>query len=78
MADELTSSTCPIQTCGVSIPRSMLMCRNHWYRVPYPLRREVFRTYRRGQELTGNPSSEYVEAMTAAIQAVNEKINSPK
>jgi hypothetical protein len=51
----------------------MLMCRRHWFMVPHPLRREVFRTYRRGQEIDGDVSEEYVEAMTAAIRTVNEK-----
>jgi hypothetical protein len=51
----------------------MLMCRQHWYMVPAPLRREVWRLYRPGQEIDKRPSDEYMEVMHAAINAVAEK-----
>jgi len=51
----------------------MSMCKPHWYMVPKPLRKEVWRTYRKGQEVTKDPSREYLAAAKAAIAAVAEK-----
>lgn len=65
--------TCHAESCQVPVPPKMLMCRKHWYMVPAPLRREVWRVYRPGQEIDKNPSSEYLDVMRAAIDAVAEK-----
>jgi hypothetical protein len=48
----------------------MLMCRQHWHLVPRELRREVWRHYVPGQEITKDPSPEYLEAALAAVRAV--------
>jgi len=51
----------------------MLMCLPHWRLVPADLQREVYRTYRKGQEVDKQPSAEYLVAQRAAIRAVAEK-----
>lgn len=48
----------------------MLMCRAHWWRVPRDIQNEVWRCYRKGQEIRKDPSPEYLAAMAAAIDAV--------
>lgn len=59
--------------CDAEVPPALFMCRAHWFDVPKPLRKEVWRTYRRGQEITKDPSREYLAAAKAAIRAVAEK-----
>ena len=48
----------------------MFMCRTHWFMVPLALRREIWRTYRPGQEADKDPSDAYIEAAKAAKAAV--------
>ena len=56
--------------CNKPVPPKMLMCKRHWAMVPPPLRQEVWRHYRPGQEVDKNPSPEYLAAAKAAIAAV--------
>jgi hypothetical protein len=46
------------------------MCLSHWRLVPKDLQRQVWLTYRKGQELDKSPSRKYLAAADAAIQAV--------
>jgi len=46
------------------------MCLFHWRLVPARLKQEIRRTYRCGQEIDKKPSSEYLQAMRAAISSV--------
>lgn len=62
--------TCHALGCSVDVPEHIFACKQHWYMVPKPLRDAIWRTYRRGQEVTKNPSKAYVAAATAAIAAV--------
>lgn len=57
----------------MEVPPEMLMCRAHWWMVPTGLRAEVWRTYRAGQEITKDPSAEYLRAMRDAIEAVAKR-----
>jgi hypothetical protein len=59
--------------CDIAVPPALLMCIKHWRMVPKDKQREVWRTYRRGQELRKDPTAEYLAAAAAAIQAVREK-----
>jgi hypothetical protein len=43
------------------------MCRSHWFALPRSIRREVWRTYRKGQEIDKNPSPEYLAAARSAL-----------
>lgn len=53
------------------------MCSKHWRMVPRHLQNEVWRTCKVGQEVTKNPSAEYVIAQQAAIEAVAERERQP-
>lgn len=57
---------CPVPGCETFHPRNMLMCRSHWFRVPKPIRDEVWDSYRS----EGILSERYGEARQAAIDAV--------
>jgi hypothetical protein len=64
---------CPINGCRVQIDSKLLMCPAHWGMVPKPLRSEVWRWYRNGQE--NHPervSTMYLDAANRAIKAVEE------
>lgn len=64
---------CHAVGCTKEVPRKLLMCIDHWRRVPKKLQQEVWRWYRRGQEEDMNPSQEYLTAAKNAINAVAEK-----
>lgn len=53
---------CHKRTCDRFVPASMLACKPHWYELPQELRTEIWRTYRKGQEVDKRPSAEYLEA----------------
>ena len=58
---------CHWPTCTEEVPPSQLMCRLHWYALPRAIRREVWRTYRKGQEVDKNPSPEYLAVARVAL-----------
>jgi len=62
---------CPADRCSRSVPSHMLMCRNHWFMVPKPLRDDVWDAYAGG---SGVGSDAHNEAIMAAIDAVNAKL----
>lgn len=47
--------------CGKKVPPAMWGCTGHWKALPGNLRREIWLTYRVGQEVNGRPSAAYVE-----------------
>lgn len=59
--------TCPVPDCEVTHSRRLLMCRDHWFSVPKPLRDELMRAYRRDGVL----SEEYLNARQACIEAAS-------
>jgi hypothetical protein len=61
---------CHADGCSRPVPPELLMCLRHWRLVPGPLQKAVWRTYRRGQEVDKNPSTEYLDAARNAINAV--------
>ncbi len=67
------SHLCHATKCTVEVPPAMLMCYKHWRRVPKNLQARVWDTYIPGQEITKDPSNEYLEAAQAAIEAVAKK-----
>ena len=66
---------CHAENCKVQVPPKLLMCRRHWFMVPKLLRDRVWATYRPGQEIDKRPTREYLEAATAAIEAVYRREN---
>lgn len=66
----MSGHRCHATGCAAEIPPHLFMCRSHWFMVPKPLRREIWRLYRPGQEIDKHPSAEYLDAAKAAIAAV--------
>jgi hypothetical protein len=64
--------TCHWPGCGHEIPASLFMCKKHWFALPRALRQEIWRTYRSGQEVTKDPSREYMAAALAAVGWAHE------
>ena len=62
---------CPAYRCRRTMPDHLLMCKPHWYQVPYHLRLAVWDAYQDG---AGVGTPELLAAQADAIQAVNEKI----
>jgi hypothetical protein len=48
------------------------MCARHWRMVPKHIQREIWATYRPGQEIDKRPSAEYMAAQRRAIDAVKD------
>ena len=59
--------------CVVRIRSTFLMCAFHWFKVPRRLRDAVWAAYRPGQEVTLDPSPEWVKAAEEARQWVAER-----
>jgi hypothetical protein len=68
---------CHVPYCTKVVPRERLMCWWHWKMVPADLQKEVWRHYRKGQCDDMKPSSEYLAAARAAIDAVVTQIGPP-
>ena len=66
-----TSHECPATSCTRRVGAHMLMCRPHWFMVPKPLRDDVWDAYSGG---AGAGSVEHVDAIRAAIAAVNARL----
>lgn len=71
------SHKCHARGCQREIPPRLLMCLTHWRQVPKPLQAAVWRHYRKGQEITKDPSAAYLEAQRAAIDAVAAAAEQP-
>lgn len=61
---------CHARGCEVPVPPHLLMCLPHWNMVATYLKAEVWRTYRRGQEVDKSPSREYLHAAHEACKYV--------
>lgn len=64
---------CHAHGCHVSVPPRLFMCRRHWFLVPKPLRDGIWATYRPGQEITKDPTPEYLDVARRAIDAVRAR-----
>lgn len=58
--------TCHWPNCRVEVPPKLWGCRRHWFMLPKAIRDRIWATYRPGQEITKDPSGEYIEAALAA------------
>lgn len=59
---------CARPGCTAQIPFGMLMCRADWARVPRPIQRRVYAGWNGGQ-----PTSDWLDAVDAAVAAVGPK-----
>lgn len=46
--------------CTKSVPPAMWGCKAHWFKLPLRLRNKIWATYRPGQEVSKDPSAEYL------------------
>lgn len=58
--------TCHAPGCKTPVPPKMFACRVHWFALPKAFRDWIWATYKPGQEITKNPSMEYLNAARAA------------
>lgn len=65
--------TCHARGCNTAVPPRMLMCKRHWYMVPYDLRQEVWEEYVPGQEISKTPTPEYLDVAQKAVLEVARK-----
>lgn len=52
--------TCHWTNCGKQVPPAMWGCKEHWFKLPKPLRDAIWKEYRPGQEKDGTPSDRYL------------------
>ena len=60
------SHTCHWPGCSVEVEPQFWGCKAHWYTLPKPIRQEIWRHYRKGQEITKDPSDAYIRAAQRA------------
>lgn len=74
------SHRCHASYCDRPTDPRLLMCPQHWRKVPRLLQLQVLRHYRPGQEVTKSPSLRWTLAAYRAVIAVAqaEKIESPR
>jgi hypothetical protein len=58
--------------CERAVPPRLWGCREHWYRLPSHLRKRIWATYRPGQEIDKDPSSDYIAAAKAVQKWILE------
>lgn len=46
--------------CTTQVPPAFWGCKKHWYALPSNLRKQLWEAYIPGQEITCNPSEEYI------------------
>ena len=68
------SHTCHWPGCGKNVPPAMWGCREHWFKLPKPLRDAVWKAYVPGQEITKTPSAEYLATAFLVQQWIAGKI----
>ncbi len=73
----MSRHACHALRCLAEIQPNSFMCRAHWFSVPQSLRDQLWATYRPGQEITKDPSSEYLAAAAACIRAAAEREGIP-
>lgn len=66
------TTTCAAIGCQQQVNVPLLMCVDHWRRVPAALRRQVWAAYQRiGRDADGRQA--HLDAVKAAVQAVHDK-----
>ena len=64
--------TCHWPGCSVEVPPAMWGCKTHWFMLPKRIRQNIWAAYRKGQEITKDPSVEYIEAAKEARRWIYE------
>lgn len=58
--------TCHWPGCAIAVDPQFFACRRHWYMLPKAIRMDIWRYYRKGQEVTKDPSADYIAATRRA------------
>lgn len=66
--------TCHWPGCEAQVPPAMWGCGAHWFRLPSAIRKNIWRSYIPGQEITGNPTPQYIEAAKAAQEWIKGQV----
>lgn len=69
---------CHHPTCPIAVPPAMLACKPHWFQLPLAIRNEIWRTYRKGQEVDKSPTREYMAAFQKAQDYWEERLKAKK
>lgn len=67
------SHTCHWPGCTVEVPPKMWGCKRHWFALPAAIRARIWKAYRPGQEVTKDPSAEYIAAAIAAREWIRRR-----
>lgn len=60
LAKHARGHLCHWPGCPKEVPPAMWGCKEHWYMLPFALRRRVWAAYRPGQEADMKPSEKYI------------------
>lgn len=66
---------CHYPGCDKAVSPAMWGCKKHWFKLPMHLRNLIWRTYRPGQEISKNPSTEYIDAAKQVQAWIKENTN---
>lgn len=64
--------TCHWPDCNKQVPPAMWGCKTHWFKLPATIRREIWLTYKPGQEVNMTPSQAYLSAADKAEKWIKE------
>jgi hypothetical protein len=67
--------TCHWTGCTREVPPAMWGCKEHWFKLPKPLRDAVWANYRPGQEITKTPSLRYLATLKLVLDWIAGKID---
>jgi len=70
LKDRKMKNTCHANNCKYPIKPSLFMCRKHWNMVNKELKMELYKHYRKGQEIDKEPSEAYVSTARKCIDSV--------
>lgn len=69
---QIRNHTCHWPRCKRQVPPAMWGCRPHWFALPSEIRRCIWACYEPGQEISGNPSREYLKAAREAQKWIEQ------
>lgn len=64
---------CHWPDCPTPVPPAMWGCKKHWFMLPKQLRDRIWATYRPGQEITKDPSDEYMAAALSVQRWIRDR-----
>jgi hypothetical protein len=64
--------TCHWPGCDKVVPPAMWGCKRHWFKLPQRLRNAIWRTYQPGQEISKDPTADYLAVADEVQQWIRE------